>query len=117
MPGDTSAVRAFPQRFQMFERRFHFRFGADNADIGLHHLLQIALHRIRILFGAAFERCQCLAGEDVDLVLLDLAQRIFRCEFCGEFAGTFSENHNIRKGIAAEPVRAIDAGGALTSRK
>ena len=61
----------------------------------------------------AIKRFERLARGRFDLRVVDLAGAVFLREFRGEFAGAFAEHDQIGKRIAAQPVRAVQTGGAL----
>src|ERR1035441_4178077 len=103
--------------FQVIESGSHFAFIAHNPDIVLHHLLQIALHRVRISAGAILERFQSFARVHIDLVIVDLAVLIFLRELDREFAGAFSEDNKIGERVAAKSIRAVDPSGTFTGGK
>src|SRR4029453_12017369 len=88
---DTNAPYTLPKFPQMFERRFHLAFTPHDANAVLHNLLQILLHLIRIFTAALLEWCESFTRCDIDLRIVDIAQRIFFGEFCSKFSRTFSK--------------------------
>ena len=83
--------------------------------------LQIVLHLIRpfgaAAGGAAIEWFDRFAIRGFDLGVVDLAIGIFLRKLRGEFAGALTEDDQVGKRIAAEPVRAVQSGGALARGK
>ena len=68
IPGDTGARRPSLQLGNLRQRLLHFVFNAHDAHQLLHHILQVALHRERILAGrAAFERLERFLGGSVNI--------------------------------------------------
>ena len=51
----------------------HFALITHDADVVLHHFLQIALNGVWIFTATVFERLQRFAGVHVDLVVVDFA--------------------------------------------
>src|SRR5947199_9753877 len=88
---DTNTLYILPKFSQMFERRLHLAFMAHDSNAVLHNLLQILLHLIWIFTAALLEWCESFARGDVDLGIVDIAQRIFFGELCGKFSRTFSK--------------------------
>ena len=66
---------AFPERADTFKRLPHFVFTPDDADLVLHHFLQILLHLVRPvrLIEIALEWFQSGPRRFVDLPHINLA--------------------------------------------
>ena len=73
MSDNASAIRALPQLLQVLQRSLHFAFVAHDADLVLHHLLQVFLHSVRIFAGALLEWRNRLARYVVDPIMVDFA--------------------------------------------
>ena len=92
VPGNANAIRAVSKFFQSFQHRFHFVFIPHDSDAVLHYFLQIMLDLVRIFAAGPFERRQRFACSHIDLVIIDLAERILLGEFRSKFSGAFSED-------------------------
>src|SRR5678815_3675206 len=101
----------------MIRDRSHFALITDDTDIMLHDLLQIALHRVRILARAVLKWLQHLPRIRVKLVVIDFVVWILPRKPGRKFAGAFSKDNEIGERVTAKPIRAIDSGGALAGRK
>ena len=110
VPDDANAIRAISKFFQSFQHRFHFVFIPHDSDAVLHYLLQIVLDLIRIFVAGPFERRERFARSNINLVVIDLAERILFGEFRSKFSRAFSEHQKIGERIAAEAIRPINPG-------
>ena len=118
MSADADAARERAQPRQTFERPLHLRLGAHDADQVLHHVLQLVLNPVRTLAVAAGgERLDGARRGFVGLAASMGRLRLGFGELRGEFTRAFAEHQQIRQRIAAEPIRAVDAGGALACRE
>src|SRR5437773_10816065 len=113
VPDNANAIRPLPKFFQSFQYRFHFVFIPHDSDAVLHYLLQILLDLIRIFVASPFERRQRFARSSIDLVIIDLAERILPGEFRGKFSSAFSKDQKIRERISAESIRTINTSRAF----
>jgi hypothetical protein len=57
-PSAGRASRAAAERRELVERRPQIRLAARDAHVRPHHVLQVVLHRVRILTARSLERRQ-----------------------------------------------------------
>ena len=115
---DAGARRPLAQALQLVQRLLHLRFDTDDADEVLHHVLQIALHGVRVFRRRpALEGRQRRSRRPFHGVLVDPTGGVLLREFCRELAGALTEDQQIRQRVAAEPVRAVQARRGFAGRK
>src|SRR5262249_38729726 len=116
---DSSLRRPALEHVELLQRLLHLAFGADDPYEALHHFLQRALNRVRILAARlpVLERRQRRRARVPDLRRVDRAARVLADELRSLLTGALAEHEQVRQGIAAEAVRAVDARCALPRRE
>ena len=107
------------QLLEAVEGLLHLFPRAHDADLRLHHVLQVELHLIRPLgiVAGALERREGLARQRLDLILRRLHRRL-RAGVLGRVpAGALAEDQEVGQRVPPEPVRAVQTRRALAGRE
>ena len=114
--GDDDLLGTARQLGDLVQRALHLVLGADDAHVVLHRGLQRFLHLIRPLGSrAAPERCEGARRGLVHLALIHGSRPVVAGEACGVLARALAEDEEIGQRVAAEPIGAMEAGGAFAA--
>ena len=92
IPAHAHPRRRAPEPAQRLERVLHLALGADDADLRLHHVLQLALQRVRVVAALAdLERPQRRAGRRLRIGEVDRRPTVLLRELRRVLAGTLAE--------------------------
>src|SRR6267143_3292188 len=91
------------------ERAAYLTFLAHDADEVLHHRLEIVLDLVRVFAVLPVEWLERRARDLISLVRIHPRRRLSSGELGGVLPGTFAEDQQVRKRVAAETVGAVQS--------
>ncbi len=120
VPVDAQPPGALSQSGQLLHRTRHLALAPHDADQVLHHPLQFMLDAVTaraVIARLALERRQRGARRSFHLARVDLPCATIAGEARRVRAGALAEDEQVGERVPAQPVRSMQAGGALAGRE